>query len=79
MKLRRIINWTIGLPVAIILIAFCVANRAKMRAVQRKGLQAAISSIRNYKYGIFAAGIHKQAVRHLHQQVLDAIRHAQQL
>jgi len=30
-KLRRIINWTIGLPVAIILIAFCVANRQWIR------------------------------------------------
>jgi hypothetical protein len=25
--LRRIINWAIGLPIAVIVIAFCVANR----------------------------------------------------
>jgi hypothetical protein len=28
---RRIINWAIGLPVAIIVIAFCVANRQPVR------------------------------------------------
>ena len=27
MTFRRIINWAIGLPIAIIVIAFCVANR----------------------------------------------------
>ena len=27
MTFRRIINWVIGLPIAVIVIAFCVANR----------------------------------------------------
>ena len=27
MTFRRIINWAIGLPIAVIVIAFCVANR----------------------------------------------------
>ena len=31
MKLRRILNWVIGLPLAIIVIAFCVANREWIR------------------------------------------------
>ncbi|CAN5563560.1 lipopolysaccharide assembly protein LapA domain-containing protein [soil metagenome] len=27
MRLRRFLNWVLGLPIAIIVIAFCVANR----------------------------------------------------
>ena len=27
MTFRRIINWVVGLPIAVIVIAFCVANR----------------------------------------------------
>jgi site-specific recombinase len=30
-KLRRIISWAIGLPIAVIVIAFCVANRQWIR------------------------------------------------
>ena len=31
MTVRRLINWAIGLPVAVIVIAFCVANREWVR------------------------------------------------